>query len=519
MIEVAAIALVFLLFSLFSRKLAATLLSAPLFFLLAGLLLASDVVGLIRFQHLAPILQIVGVTALGLGFFNDAFRINLATRGSDLGLPARLLLLGLPLTFLLGALLARWLFPQLFWVEAALLAIVLTPADTGLISMLASSPRVPLRIRQAINVESSLNDGLTTPIAAIFIALSQTRLGYEGITYRLVAPFEQIAIAGLVGAVVGGLGGWLLKQAETRRWMAPSFHGLVFPSLTALALTAAAALGGNYFIACFLGGSVLGYVMQGVNQRESAFSETLTQLLSLVVFLFLGAKLVELWPAITWQMLLYALLSLTLVRMLPIAAALLGKGLRPESLLFVGWFGPRGLASIVLATIVVGNLPGIPHANTIVAAVTVTVSLSVLLHGISAMPLLIWYGRRMERLGPEAAENQPVQPIPLRLGWWHAATQADERVAGWEARRMGRRAGTAGGQASGLDREGQRTRSDDEDDVVGDGHSPDETVQPVQHAAMPPEEPARLLDSRFALDQGEAQIPYRGEQGNQEADQ
>lgn len=438
MIEIAAIALVFLIFSLFSRKLARTVISAPMFFLLAGLLLASDLVRLVSFEDAAPILQIVGVTALGLSFFNDASRIGLASLGGNVSLPARLLLLGLPLTFLLGTLLAGWLLPDLFWVEAALLATILTPADTGLISMVLSSPRVPVRIRQAINIESSLNDGLTTPIAAILIALSQTRLGYEAISYRLLFPLQQIVVAGLVGVLVGGSGGWASRQAEQRQWIVPSFQGLVFPSLAMLALTLATRLGGNYFIASFVAGVALGFFVQDFSQHRSGFSETLTHLLSLVVFLFLGAKVVELWTSITWQIVLYAALSLMVVRMLPVAAAMWGTGLQGESLLFLGWFGPRGLASIVLATIFVGNLPDIPHAETVITTVTVTVSLSVLLHGISAIPLVVWYGRRMERLLPESPENRPVDEIPFRLGWSHLAAQSDQRVSGWEARRAPR---------------------------------------------------------------------------------
>jgi NhaP-type Na+/H+ or K+/H+ antiporter len=433
MIEIAAIALVFLIFSLLSRRLANTVVSAPMFFLLVGILLASDLVRIVSFEDAAPLLLYVGVAALGFSFFTDASRISLAALPGNISLPARLLLVGLPLTFLLGTLLAHWLMPKLVWVEAALLAVILTPADTGLITVFLNTPQVPKRVRQALNIESSLNDGLTTPIAAILIVLSQTRLGYEPIHYRLSFPVEQILVALLVGAAVGGLGGWLLRKAVRQEWIVPSFQGLVFPSLTILALTLASYLNGNYFIACFVGGATLGFFARDLSPQHSAFVETLTHLLSLVVFLFLGAIVVELWSALTWPIIFYALLSLTVVRILPVAAAMWGKGLRWESLLCLGWFGPRGLASIVLATIVVANVSGIPHADTIIAAVAATVALSVILHGVSAIPLVAWYSRRMGRLGAKAPENRQVDEIPVRLGWTQLAGHSGQRVSDWEA--------------------------------------------------------------------------------------
>jgi NhaP-type Na+/H+ or K+/H+ antiporter len=438
MIEIGTIALVFLVFSLFSRKMARTVITAPLFFLATGLLLASTLVRVVSFEGLGSVFLLVGTAALGLSFFVDASRISLSTVRANLSLSGRLLLIGLPLTFLLGTLLARWLLPTLFWVEAALLAIILTPADTGLVILALSSSRVPSRIRQTINLESSLNDGLTTPIAAVLMALSQTRLGFVPIRYRLYYPFEQIVISLLVGAAVGGIGGWLLQRAVHKQWMVPSFQGLVVPALTVLALVLAVYLGGNQFIACFAGGIALGFFIHAFDQQLSAFAETVVNLLYMMVFLMLGAKMIEVWDSITWRVVLYALLSLTAVRMLPVAVALWGSGLSRESVFFIGWSGSRGLASIVLALILVAALFGIPHRTDIISTVTVTVSLSVFLHGVSGIPLVSWYGRRMEALGAGAPENRPVAEIPFRLGWSHAATHSEERIAGWEARRATR---------------------------------------------------------------------------------
>jgi NhaP-type Na+/H+ or K+/H+ antiporter len=432
MIEITSIALVFLIFSLVSRKLANTVITAPLFFLVAGILLASELLKAVSFENIAPWLLYVGVSALGLSFFNDASRINLTALRGNISLPARMLLVALPLTVLAGTLLAGWLFPDLRWLEAALLAAILTPADTGLISLVLSSSRVPIRIRQALNIESSLNDGVTTPIVALLIALSQVRLGQESAGFHLFLPLQQIVVAGLVGIFIGGLGGWVFQKADQQQWIIPSFQGLVFPCLTMLALTVAALLGGNYFIACFIAGIVLALFLQEFNLQKLGFSETLTQILSLIVFFYLGAKVIDIYFQITWQTVIYAVLSLTVVRIIPMVIAVLGKGLQWESRFFLGWFGPRGLASIVLGSLVVAQLPSIPHREIIVTTVALTVALSVIVHGMSEIPIVIWYGRRMLTLHSDSPEMRPVDETPMRLGWTNLTAQYDQRISSWE---------------------------------------------------------------------------------------
>ena len=404
MIDIASIAFVFLIFSLISRKLEKTIINAPIFFLISGILIGSDLIKSVGLSDVRPILLFVSITTLGLSFFINAARTGLRALRGDISLPINLLVFGLPLTVLLGTLLATWLFPQLKWVEAALLAVILSPSDTNLISHALNNSRIPARIRQAINIESSLNDGLTTPIAAILIALSQVQFGYATIKYHLAFPFQQILVAILAGALVGALGGWLLQLAEKKEWVVPSFQGLVLPSLTILALSLSAEFGGNYFIASFVAGIFLTFFVKEISQHQIAFSETLTNLLSLLIFLFLGQMLFKLKEEITWQIFAYALGSLTFVRIMPVALALWRKKLHPASILFIGWFGPRGLASIVLAIIAVGNLSDIQHGDAIILVVAVTVSLSIILHGLSAIPFSLWYEKRMEKLPPEAVE-------------------------------------------------------------------------------------------------------------------
>ena len=405
MIDIAAIALVFLIFSLISRKLARSVINAPIFFLISGIFIGSDLLSSAEVGDIAPILLFVGVTTLGLSFFNNAARTGFSALKGDISLPFRLLFLGLPLTVLAGTFLAVWLFPELKWIEAALLAVVLTPSDTNLIGLVLNNPRVPQRIRQAINIESSLNDGFTTPMASILIILSQVQLKYEVVKYHLVEPFQQIAVAIVVGIFVGAIGGWFLHLAKERKWIVPSFQGLVFPSLTMLALSTSAYFGGNYFIASFVTGIFLTIFIKQIGEREIAFSDTLMNLFSLLIFIFFGQMLYNLREEITWQVLLYAFFSLTIVRILPVSISMWRKKLDFSTLLFMGWFGPRGLASIVLATIVVAGVPDIPHGDTIILTVVVTVSMSIVLHGLTAIPFSQWYGDRMEKLPPSAPER------------------------------------------------------------------------------------------------------------------
>ena len=434
MIELASIAAVFLAFSLVSRRLESTILTAPTVFVAAGVVLGSSLIRALDFAQVATFFLVVGVVALSLSFFNQASRINPATLPGAAALPARLLLIGLPLTIVAGTLVAAGLFPGLTLIEAALLGVILAPADTGLIPAVMASQRVPVRIRQALNVESSLNDGITTPFAALFMALAQIRQGAADVTFHWLWPLTAAAVALGVGVAVGGVGGWLLREADRRGWISPGFQGLVFPSLTMIALSVAYVASGNYFIACFVAGMTTAWVLRDYGERHSRFSETAEHMFSLVVLLILGTEFVERLPSLDWRIVLYAVLSLTLVRMVPIAIAMLGKRLHWQSVLFLGWFGPRGLASIVLGTLVLVTVPGIPHTETIALVVMTTAVFSVVLHGASAIPLAAHYGRRASQFGVEAPENRPVVEMPIRLGWSRQAEQIEGRIAAWETR-------------------------------------------------------------------------------------
>lgn len=386
--------------------------TAPIAFVLAGVLLTH---GPLTTLYIAPSPHTVKVLAevtLVLVLFSDASRVSLRDLRADAGLCLRLLGIGLPLTIGLGTLLALALFPGLTGWLALIIGAALAPTDAALGAGVMVNPAVPARIRRLINVESGLNDGIATPFVLIAIAGAAVA-GHE----KSIGPPEAVAelvLGVLVGGVVGGVGGWLVKVARRRDWAAEGFAGPAVLALAGCAYASSLALHGNGFIAAFVGG--LAYRAMGGHRGERLvpFVEEAGGLVSLLVWLAFGAIAVV--PAVqelTWQTALYAVLSLTVLRMGPVALALAGGRLGRTAVLFIGWFGPRGLASVVFALLALEDL-GPAIATRPVAVIAFTVLLSVVLHGITADPLARRYGPRLALApGCEPAEAD-LPPLPER---------------------------------------------------------------------------------------------------------
>jgi NhaP-type Na+/H+ or K+/H+ antiporter len=289
-----------------------------------------------------------------------------------------------------------------FW-EAAIVAAVLAPTDAALGRTVVSSPLVPARVRQALNVESGLNDGLSVPFLALFIAIA----GEETLPAArdwLQFALEQIGLGTVIGLVVGGAGAWVVERASDRGLMTQVFEQFAALSLAVLAFLLADEAGGNGFIAAFVGGLAAGRMGAVCGRHVFAFTEEEGQLLSYAVFFLFGVASLEFLQDADWRIALYAALSLTLVRMLPVALATAGMGFRVSSVLFMGWFGPRGLASIILVLVVADGVPELPGLGAILATVTMTVLASVVLHGVSAPLLSRAYSRRVEDMGSDGPE-------------------------------------------------------------------------------------------------------------------
>jgi NhaP-type Na+/H+ or K+/H+ antiporter len=364
-------------------------LAAPVVFVAIGVLLA--VFGIIDTpsapETLKPLVELTLIWVL----FTDAARVPVPELRHDFGRYVRLLAVGLPLTILAGWGLATWFFPGLGVWLALLVAAALAPTDAALGVPVVTNPAVPSRIRRLITVESGLNDGIATPVVMLALAGAASAEGFAqapGIGQALI----ELAAGALVGLITGLAGGWLLRQARRREWAAEDFAGVAVLALAVVAYAAAVAVHGNGFVAAFCGGLAFGAAAGRRGPAELVFLEQAGGLFSLLVWLAFGAIAVPVMvDRIDLLTLLYAILSLTLVRMAPVALACIGARLDRDTVLFIGWFGPRGLASLVFALLAIEELGG--GADDAVGVIGLTVFLSVLAHGFSAGPLAARYGR------------------------------------------------------------------------------------------------------------------------------
>jgi len=404
-----------LLYALVSDRLTNTIITAPMVFIVFGFAIGDGGLGIADVAPGHSGIHLIAEFTLILVLFSDAARIDLGRVRRDHNLPVRMLVIGLPLIIIAGTVAATLLFPQITIWEAALLAALLAPTDAALGQSVVSAQAVPIRIRQAINVESGLNDGIALPAVLLLATLA-------GATHESVEASDwlhfgllQVTLGPLTGIVVGYLGAQLLDTAAERFWINDAFQGIGILALAVFTYTTAELIGGNGFISAFVGGMVFGNTIRHPCNYLFEFMETEGQLLMLITFLVFGAALLpEAIPHISPMILLYAILSLTVIRMIPIAISLVGCGVRLPTQLFLGWFGPRGLASILFVLLILEEST-VPHRHELLVVTVITVALSALLHGASAAPLANAYGRLAGRLG-ECEENQPTAALPLREG-------------------------------------------------------------------------------------------------------
>ncbi len=390
------IALCIVFYGVASAILSRSVVSAPMVFTLAGLAAGASGLGFVEVAIDNEILEGFGELTLGFILFADAASTNARGLLRENAIPVRLLVLSLPLTIAFGALLAIGMFPDLDWREAALIAAILAPTDAALGYAVVTSEVVPQRIRQGILVESGLNDGLALPLVLLFAALSFSAMEGDarGVDDWLQFAITQIVVGAAAGAVLGAFFGKLVHHADGRGWIEHNFRNLTCIGVSILTLFCAHAVGGNGFIATFVGGLFFGAFCEKRSGSLTEFVEEEGQLFSLIVFFFFGAVLLpQAFDNFTVYCVAYALLSLTLIRMLPTAISLVGAKLDLASIGFIGWFGPRGLASILFLLIAVEH-EGSERLTQIEAVVYITVFLSILLHGATAAPFSKALGRR-----------------------------------------------------------------------------------------------------------------------------
>ncbi|WP_429121297.1 cation:proton antiporter [Aeromonas allosaccharophila] len=386
--NLAVIAAFLLIYSLIAGRFESKLVNGPLLFMLTGWLLGPGGLKLLSLSIDSAGIKLLAELTLVIVLFNDAANTNWQVLLANRQLPIRLLLIGLPLTLLCGALFGHWIFPDLPLLEMAILSTILAPTDAALGKAVVSNPAVPAPVREGLNQESGLNDGICVPVLLLLLALIAPTEQHAGTaTLAITLMLEEIGIGLLVAFVLTSLTIRLLKISYLNGWQLPLWRQLTMPGLALLCFALAQTLGGSGFIAAFVGGLFIGHRLGEHKHAYMDSCEGYGDLLSVVIWMVFGATLLPILPELLhWQYWLYAIASLTLLRMVPVWLSLIGTGLKPELKLFIGWFGPRGLASIVFAVMVLQNEPSLIGQRPIIATVLCTIILSVILHGLTANP-------------------------------------------------------------------------------------------------------------------------------------
>jgi NhaP-type Na+/H+ or K+/H+ antiporter len=392
-------------FIAFSAGFGRAFLTAPIVFMVAGAAVGR-IEAFASIDH--AVIQTIAEVTLALLLFHDASQLQPRELRADAPLTGRLLLVGLPATIVAGYLVAHLMFPGIGVWLALLLAAALAPTDAGLGAATVLNPVVPVKIRRVLNVESGLNDGLATPVVLFAIAAAS---GLDGSSteHAFVKALVEIALGAAVGATAGYLSGRLLDTAHERGWSQKDLVPVAVLVVPLLSYYAAHGAGGNGFIAAFVAGTMFALAQVDLDRMHSnlELTDQVAALLGFAVWMLFGSAIaVHLGALVQWQNLGFAVLSLTVLRMVPVALCLVGSGLRPESVLFIGWFGPRGLASVVFGLIALESLDVSADASTTVGVIATTVVLSVLLHGYTATPWARRYGAWASGPGHPTLETQ-----------------------------------------------------------------------------------------------------------------
>jgi sodium/hydrogen antiporter len=410
----AVLLLLVLAWAVTSRLLARSNITGAIVFAVSGYVLANPSWGPLLVDVETPSVHLLAELTLALLLFSDAARVNVSQLRRDIGLPSRLLGIGLPLSIVLGSLLAALLFDDLSWGLAGFVGATLAPTDAALSAQVINDGRIPLRLRRALNVESGLNDGIATPVVVFMLAVAASQLGTGHGDSGSGGALVDLALGVAVGIGIGAGGARMIAMASRRQWIIPGGRRLATLAAALASFAVAVAVDSNGFIAAFVAGIAFGAALPGdVADVEEIgeLPELVGEVMALGVWFLFGAALVPVaLDLVSWSTLAYALLSLTVVRMLPVAVALIGTGLDGRTMAFVGWFGPRGLASVVFALLAVEELGESEVVRQSIAIVALTVLLSVVAHGVSAGPL----GRRY--VESESEDDAVEAPRSRRLG-------------------------------------------------------------------------------------------------------
>jgi NhaP-type Na+/H+ or K+/H+ antiporter len=394
----AILAAIVLVYGMVAGRLERTPFSGALVFTGIGLLLGPVGLGVLQLRVGTDELRLLAELTLALVLFVEAAATNLAVLRRAIEMPTRLLAIGLPLAIALGFALGVPIFPELSLLEVALLATMLAPTDASLGKAVVTNPNVPVSVREGLKVESGLNDGICVPVLLAFLAFAVGGASSEGSPIGLVLGLfaQELGIGAVVGILFGAAGAALGPRAREAGWVGGNWLPVVMPALALFCFATAQALHGSGLIAAFVGGITFALVKRGVEHELLHAAEATGDTLSLLTWVVFGAAVMgEYMPRFGWDNVLYAVLSLTVIRMLPMFLALTGLPLGTDGKLFASWFGPRGLASVVFIIIVLNA--GVPGGDSLAETVACTVILSILAHGLSAVPFARIYSARIAK--------------------------------------------------------------------------------------------------------------------------
>lgn len=387
------IALIVLTYGFFSKALEKFNISGPMIFMFLGVLLSPLVFGLTNLKVDETVVEIIAEIALILVLFTDASSLNIEKLRREWRLSVRLLFIGLPLTIVFASGVAILFFIEESNLYLLLMALILAPTDAALGKAVVLDNRVPEKIRSCINVESGLNDGIVFPMFITVLLLITS--GSQANNSWFMFLVEQISLGFIFGAISGFVGAKVLSKAMEKNWIFDTYKNLSPVSLAILSFYIAEHFGGNGFIAAYISGLIFGNFSDVIDEKVESFLEGQGEILILISFLVFGLTFI---PAtyLFWDMkvFIYSLLSLTVFRMIPVALSLSGLKLSLSTKLFIGWFGPRGIASILYIMIAVHNMGGIKGHETIFSVLTLSILLSIILHGLSARPLAVLYSKK-----------------------------------------------------------------------------------------------------------------------------
>ena len=415
-IAIVTILICVLLAAAISRRIQGTIITLPMIYTVLGLILSGRILGIVNFDLESELVRIVAELTLVLVLATDASRIDVRTLIKDHSLPIRLLGIGLPLMMIFGTIVAAILFAELDFWEAAVLAVILSPTDASLGQAVVTNPRVPVRIRQSLNVESGLNDGIAMPFLLLALSLAVAEENSLGPGYWLGLALAQIGFGVLAGAIIGFLGGRFIEWGQHSGWMSKEFQKISILALALLAFGVAELVSGNGFIAAF----VMGVTAANTTRKEDTetlyeYAEVEVQGLMLLTFMVVfGAVMLPLaLDHFTGAMLLYAVLSLAMIRFLSVLVSMIGIRVRLITTAFLGWFGPRGVASILyIFTILEEDLA---DEALLFNVVMLTVLISIFAHGITSAPGANWYAKIVEAVvTSDGTEMKEVPEMPVR---------------------------------------------------------------------------------------------------------